>query len=62
MNNTSFELDWYNKRYKVSDIQFSADGSVRRVKVFQDGDSRDEMSKWLYPNGKDIVLIERGNF
>lgn len=51
MRNIKFKLIWYGKTCQVNEIQWYKNGEINRVKV-------KESEKWLYPNDKNIILLE----
>jgi uncharacterized phage protein (TIGR01671 family) len=55
MREIKFKLAWYKKIYQVVNIQWYKNGQVNRVKVI--GKER-EITNWLYPNDKNIVLLQ----
>jgi uncharacterized phage protein (TIGR01671 family) len=55
MREIKFRLFWYKKIYQINTIQWYSTGKVNRVTaIYEDG----ETTKWLYPNNKNIVLLQ----
>jgi uncharacterized phage protein (TIGR01671 family) len=55
MREIKFRLAWYKNIYQVVNIEWYKNGEVNRVKVI---DKDGEITKWLYPNDKNIVLLQ----